>query len=132
MRVVDGFHVAVVDLLLWTQKWNFGVHKGGGLASWGFRRVHIVTKSSYELSGVRPSVCMYQRGPQQTGFLEISCVELSWKSDQKIQILLQSGKNIRHFTWRPKTLQTWRSELLRRSGGNNGVFDFGGEGGGMR
>ena len=54
---------------------------------------------------VRLCALMHQRGFLWTDFRDLWYWALSQNSVEKIQILLKSGKNIRHFTWRPNCVQ---------------------------
>ena len=65
-------------------------------------------------------VHVYQRSFHWTDFCEIWHRRLLWKSVKKTQIWLKSGRNICHFTWRPKysllfpvTLNCHKSTLFK-------------------
>ena len=77
-----------------------------------FKSLHAVAESVCYLRHIRPSVCTCQRGSHLTIFFEIWYVEQPlWKSVQKIQIFLKSGKNIERLIWISKYIVLFLTTL---------------------
>jgi hypothetical protein len=66
-----------------------------------FRRVRKIAKHDFQLCHVCPSVRMEQLRSHWTDFHKIWYLRIFRKSDEEIQISMQSGKNYEYFTWRP-------------------------------
>ena len=64
------------------------------------RRVGKVATSDYFHRPIRLSVCMEKLGSHWTDFDETWYLRFFPKAVEKIQVLLESDKNNRYFTWR--------------------------------